>query len=66
MGMFSEIATEGNIQNFVEEIRAELSKTTNPETKVVLKRLGLWALGQFEWSTPAWAADFKKEFENAD
>jgi hypothetical protein len=63
MGMFSEITTEGNVRDFVKEIRSELGKATEPETKAALKRLGIWALGQFEWDTPDWAADFRKEFE---
>ena len=63
MGMFSEITTEGNIREFVVRISDELAKTDCPETAAALRRLGRWALTQFEWSAPAWAEEFDGIFK---
>lgn len=64
MTMFSEIATEGTIRAFVEEIERELRKNAgNPEACKVLKKIGGFALTQFEWSTPDWAMRYRELFE---
>jgi hypothetical protein len=63
MGMFSEITTFANIEAFVGQIKDELEKASSDETKAVLKRLGRWALTQFEWTTPEWAQKFSDLFK---
>jgi hypothetical protein len=63
MSMFSEIATEGNVQRLVRQIEDELKTAKGPETVAALKRLGRWALKQFEWDTPAWAAKYEEIFK---
>lgn len=63
MGMFSEIATEGAIQVFVGEIKNELEANRGkPEVVTALKKLGRFALTQFEWSTPDWADEYTQLF----
>jgi len=64
MGMFSEIATEGTIGVFVTEIGKELEANKNhPEVCVALKKLGRFALTQFEWSLPDWARKYSELFK---
>lgn len=63
MGMFSEIATESTVASFVHFLRAELEVTTDPAVRIALKKAGRFALTQFEWSTPAWAAPYTELFK---
>lgn len=64
MGMFSEIATEATIQTIVAEIKAAMRDSQgSPEAVAALKRVGRFALAQFEWDTPEWAAEYKQLFE---
>jgi hypothetical protein len=64
MGMFSEIATEGTIQAIVAEIKNGLEENGGkPEVCVALKKLGRFALTQFEWSTPSWASEYAELFK---
>lgn len=63
MGMFSEIGTEVDIGRFVGQIKAELAQTSNQEIAIVLKRLGRWALTQFDWDAPAWAKEYDELFK---
>jgi hypothetical protein len=63
MGMFSEITTESNIQSFCEEIERELSQPLCAESVRVLKTVGRFALTQFEWTTPKWAAKYSELFK---
>ena len=66
MGMFSEITTEATIQVFVKEIKKELEENKNkPEICEVLKKIGRFALTQFEWSTPDWASHYEQLFESS-
>jgi hypothetical protein len=65
MGMFSEIATEGTIQTMVREIKKELEENKgNPEVCAALKKIGRFALTQFEWVAPDWAHEYQRLFEN--
>lgn len=64
MGMFSEIATEATIQIIVGEIEKELRENSNkPEVCEALKKLGRFALTQFEWSMPDWAHKYEQLFK---
>lgn len=64
MTIVSDIATQSVIQGFVNEILEEMSKNAgNKEVHAVLKRLGRYALSQFEWDTPKWAQAFKEAFK---
>lgn len=66
MGMFSEIATETTIQAIVKEIEKELEQNKDkPEICEALKKIGRFALTQFEWSTPDWARRYEHLFENS-
>lgn len=66
MGMFSEIATEGTIQVFVKEIEKELEENKDkPEACEVLKKIGRFALSQFEWSFPDWARHYEQLFKSS-
>mgnify|MGYP001558721865 FL=1 len=63
MGMFSEIAIEVTIQTIVTEIKKELTENQSKSDAVVaLKKLGRFALTQFEWRTPDWAKEYQKLF----
>lgn len=63
MGMFSEGAIESTIMIFVSQIKKELViEKDKPEVIVALKKLGRFALEQFEWSTPDWAKEYHKLF----
>lgn len=65
MSMMSEITTESNVQTFVEEIERVLVENKDDErTCSALRKLGRFALTQFEWSTPDWAREYKKLFED--
>jgi len=63
MGMASEIAIENTVQSIVAEIKKELSANTNFEACKALKKLGRFALKQFEWSTPEWAEEYNELFK---
>lgn len=59
MGMFSEIATELTIRTIVQKIATELQALALDSTaREPLQRVGLFALAQFEWSTPEWATEY--------
>ena len=63
MGMFSEIATEATIQAIVAEIKKELTENQDkPDAVAALKKLGRFALTQFEWSPPDWAREYQELF----
>jgi hypothetical protein len=62
MGMFSEIATEGTIRDLVKFLENELELAT-PDGRDALKRVGRYALTQFEWSTPDWAKKYVELFK---
>lgn len=63
MGMFSEVAIEGTIRAFVEEIRRELEiNQAKPDAVVALRKLGRFALTQFEWGAPDWAKEYAQLF----
>ena len=63
MGMFSEIATETTIKTLVVEIKKELEENRDkPLVCAALKKLGRFALTQFEWSTPDWAKEYQQLF----
>ncbi len=62
MGMFSEITTENTVFAFVKEISKDLKACDNEQAAQALRKLGRFALTQFEWSTPDWAAEYKKLF----
>jgi len=63
MGMFSEIATEDLIQVLVVEIKKELGENKDkPDALASLKKLGRFALQQFEWSTPNWTKEYEELF----
>lgn len=62
--MFSEVTSEGNVRDFVIEIRTKLEKYADkPDAVTALKELGRFALTQFEFSTPTWAAEFEELFK---
>jgi len=62
--MFSEIATEVTIRTIAAAIVTELeSNSTNAEVCVVLKKLGRFALTQFEWDEPDWAKEYHEKFK---
>lgn len=64
MGMMSEIATEGTIQVIVAEIKKEITKNKGkPDAVTALKKLGRFALTQFEWNTPEWAREYSRFFQ---
>jgi hypothetical protein len=59
MGMFSEIATESTIKAVVNEIKKEIEESKDkPDAIAALKKIGRFALNQFEYSTPEWAKEF--------
>lgn len=62
MGMFSEIATEGTVQDMCRGIARALSETTDEGEQRGLKRAGRHALTLFEWTEPAWASQYKEMF----
>ncbi|HEY4474951.1 MAG TPA: hypothetical protein VJC06_03450 [Candidatus Paceibacterota bacterium] len=66
--MFSEVATAATIGVFVVEIAKEIEDNKeNSEALKILKKMGRFALTQFEWSTPEWAAEYDRLFsENSD
>ena len=62
--MFYEIATEGTIQVLVKEIEKELAENKEkPEACEALKKIGRFALTQFESSTPSWARHYEELFK---
>ncbi|TSC83267.1 MAG: hypothetical protein G01um101419_97 [Parcubacteria group bacterium Gr01-1014_19] len=64
MGIYSEISTEIAIQGFVREIEKELKENyKNPKVRIVLKKLGRFALTQFDYSAPDWAKKYKRLFK---
>jgi hypothetical protein len=63
MSMQSEIAIENTVQSIVAEIKKELSVNTDPEACKALKKVGIFALKQFEWSTPEWAGEYEELFK---
>ena len=65
MSMFSELATESEVQAYCKEVARLLQEETSPDAVRVLKKIGRFALTRFEWSTPDWAAAYKKLFEEA-
>ena len=63
MGMFSEIATESTVKAVVAEIEREMLQESNaPESIAVLKKVGRFALTQFEWGAPDWAGKYRELF----
>ena len=66
MGMFSEITTEAVIQVFIKEIEKELEHNKGKsEVCEAIKKIGRFALNQFEWSTPDWASHYEQLFEGS-
>ena len=64
MSIISEIATESTIKVIVAEIKKELKeKKDKTDVCVALKKLGRFALTLFEWSTPDWAKEYQKLFD---
>jgi hypothetical protein len=64
MTIVSEIATEATVKSIVEEIKRELKRNNdNPEICSALKKLGRFALTQFEWSTPDWTYEYMELFK---
>jgi hypothetical protein len=63
MSMGSDIGTETTIRGIVAEIKKELSVNTNFEACKALKKLGRFALKQFEWSTPEWVGEYEELFK---
>ncbi len=65
MGMFSEIATEGTIRIIVVQIKKELEISKgNHSACAALKKIGRFALTQFEWSAPDWAKEYDQLFKD--
>jgi hypothetical protein len=63
MSMFSEITTERNIKAFVSEIEKALNENKGKsDTCAALKKLGRFALSQFEWNSPKWAKKYERLF----
>jgi hypothetical protein len=63
MSMFSEITTDANVFAFVKEIEKELkANEDNPEVCKALKKIGRFALTQFDWSFPEWAREYETLF----
>lgn len=66
MGMFSEIATAGTVKAIVQEIKKNLEENRNNlAVCIALKRLGRFALMQFEWDTPTWAQEYEELFNDS-
>jgi len=66
MNMFSEITTEATIKAFVKKIEKELKQNKDkPEVCEALKKIGRFALTQFEWSTPDWARRYEQLFKDS-
>ncbi len=54
MGLFTDIATEGTIKEIVKQIKKEIeANAAKPEVVAALKKVGRFALTQFEHNTPA-------------
>lgn len=67
MSMMTEIATEGTIKEIVQEIERLLAALKDkPDACAALKRVGRFALTQFEWNTPDWAQRYRTLFAEAD
>ncbi len=68
MSIASESATEGTIGIFVRQIEKEIKNNKeNPEVLKILKKLGRFALTQFDWSTPEWTVEYDRLFaEDSD
>ena len=65
--MFSEIALERLIKVFVKEIKRDLEANENkPEVCSALRKIGRFALTQFEWSTPNWANEYEMLFSEQE
>jgi hypothetical protein len=63
MSMISDIATEGTIQTIIAEIKKELeANKDNSGARAVLRKIGRFALTQFDWSTPDWAREYQELF----
>ena len=63
MGMFGEIATEGTIEVIVKEIKADLERSKNkPAECRALRRIGRFALQQFDSVFPDWAREYSQLF----
>lgn len=64
MGIFSDVATESTIHTIVFEIETLLPEyADDPRTQEALKRIGRYALNQFDWSIPEWAARYWELFK---
>lgn len=64
MSMFTEIAVEGTVSTFVQFVRTELEKETDPAARDALKRVGRYALSQLEWPCD-WAKPYEAVFRDA-
>ena len=65
MGMFADIATEATVEEIVKEIdRLIIKHKDSPEAMKALKEAGRFALTQFDYTTPAWAATFSAKFRD--
>lgn len=63
MGMFSEIAAEGEVLAYSREIARMMKEETNPDAIRAFKKVGRYALTRFDWTAPEWAAEYEKLFE---
>lgn len=64
MGMISEFAIEATVRSIVTEIEKGLEENKDkPEVLPVLKRMGRFALNEFEWHTPPWAKRYEQLFK---
>ena len=63
--MFGDAAREAVIQNIVKQIELELGGYhETDEAAKALKRIGRFALTQFDWTSPDWAEDYEKVFRS--
>ncbi len=63
MNMFSDIATESTIEAIVKKIETLLVTHPAPEAQAALKEIGRFALTQFDWLMPNWAARYVELFK---
>lgn len=63
MGMASEIATEVTIKAIVKEIEAAMGDPNNShEVQQAYRKIGRFALTQFDYTWPDWATKYERQF----
>ena len=63
MSMFSEIATESNVQMMCEEIERELTENRDkPDAVAALKKVGRFSLTLLEGGIPEWVDKYRLLF----